>query len=65
MVIIALFEIEWYIFPYQYLFFCGTSCIHFICIDINFFFVISEFVLVSRILRKIWIGQLGYRRQMI
>ena len=56
MVIIALFEIEWYIFPYQYLFFCGTSCIRLISIDINFFFVISEFVLVSRILRKIWIG---------
>ena len=55
----ALLKIEWYIFPHQYLSFCGTSCVRLIYIDINWFFVvvvISEFVLVSRILRKIWIG---------
>ena len=45
------------------LFFCGTSCIRLIYIDMNWcvwFFVvvvvISEFVLVSCIFRKIWIG---------
>ena len=57
MIIMALLKIERYIFPHQYLSFCGTSCIRSIYIDINWFFVvvISEFVLVSRILRKIWI----------
>ena len=43
--------------------FCGTSCICLIYFDMNWFvclfvcfLLFSEFVLVSRILRKIWIG---------
>ena len=64
MIIIALLKIEWYTFLYQYLFFFVVLLVFawFILIWIGVFsffvvvVVISEFVLVSRIFRKIWIG---------